>query len=607
MIKLLKVLLIPLVLCLVLLLAITSVYQWLYAPGVLHVKKAQFMVSDSMLPPDFLSSEVEQRLLPDNWLRSMRGFGGSGWYEVHIPKQEQQGHVWGVFIPRANMNVALFLNHHEIGNSGHFSEPVSRNWARPLYYNIPAGFLSENDNVMHIHLKSYADEAGGLSELLIGEQDALLPLYKTRNFVQIDLAKITFFMNIFAGLLALFLWRLRRFEPMYAWFSVICFSSSFFILNTFLLEIPIGRNAWHFLVYVAIGWFACSLLMFTLHFIKKNKPVWERYLLIYMLISSLVVLGLQNIFVAMFWHIGSLMMVSYACIVLFRSWLSSGEAAELVLFIALLFTFGLGFHDWYTRLTLQQFGSPVLMHLGPPLMLLAISWILIVRFVKSMQANESFNIELQLRIQEARSELNQEHQRVQVLLQQEAKLGERNRIMKDLHDGLGSYLMSAHSIARIKQLDDGIQQALNDALFWLKTSIDTLDSEDSDLASLLGTFRYRVEPQLKSCGIILDWQMDDLSKYQLPSEQHLHVVRIMQEAVTNVIKHAKASCLSIHVKSLEDQHVCLSIEDNGCGISGEQVGHGLKNMRERIEMIGGSMHMDEAVSGGVLLKFTLPA
>jgi signal transduction histidine kinase len=240
-------------------------------------------------------------------------------------------------------------------------------------------------------------------------------------------------------------------------------------------------------------------------------------------------------------------------------------------------------------------------------MLLAISWILVVRFVKSMQANESFNIELQLRIQEARSELNQEHQRVQVLLQQEAKLGERNRIMKDLHDGLGSYLMSAHSIARIKQLDDGIQQALNDALFWLKTSIDTLDSEDGDLASLLGTFRYRIEPQLKSCGIILDWKMDDISKYQLPSEQHLHVVRIMQEAVTNVIKHAKASCLSIHVKSLEDQHVCLSIEDNGCGISGEQVGHGLKNMRERIEMIGGSMHMDEAVSGGVLLEFTLPA
>jgi len=255
----------------------------------------------------------------------------------------------------------------------------------------------------------------GLSELLIGEQDKLLPLYQMRDFIQVDLAKITFFMNIFAGLLTLFLWYLRRLDTLYAWFSVICFSSAFFILNNFLLEIPIGRNAWHFLVYVTIGWFACSLLVFSLHFIQKNNAVWERYLLIYMLISSVFIFALQNIFVALIWHIGSLLMASYACIAVFRHWLDSDDPAELVLSVGLLSTWVLGFHDWYTRLTLQQFSSPVLMHLGPPLMLLAISWILMARFVKAMETNEHFNDELVKRIKEVRLDLNQENQRVLVI------------------------------------------------------------------------------------------------------------------------------------------------------------------------------------------------
>jgi len=513
-----KILLLPLAFCFLLGGAIASIYTWLDEPSILHLQQAQFLKSDAMNPPNFITDTAQSRTLPDNWLRSMQGFGGSGWYKIRFAKQDQQGHVWGLFIPRANMNVAVFINGKEIGHSGHFYEPVSRNWARPLYYTIPAGMLSQGENTLHIHLKSYADEAGGLSQLLIGAQDVLLPLYQLRDFIQIDLAKVSFFLNILVGLLTLFLWYLRRSDTIYLWFSIICFSSSVFILNHFLLEIPFARNPWHFFVYVSIGWFAASLLMFALHFLDKVNPKWQRILLIYMLISSVIILLLQNIFVALLWHIGSLAMASYACMVLFRSWLHSDESAELVLFVAALATLALGFHDWYTRLTMQQFSSPVLMHLGPPLMLMAIAWILTVRFIRASEEIEGFNAVLMTRINEVTNNLNHEHQQVQALLQQEAKDSERQRIMQDLHDGLGNHLMAAHSIARIKQLDDGIQQALNDALFWLRTSIDTLADDDGDVSDLLGTFRYRIEPQLKSCGIALHWHMDDISNYTLPAE-----------------------------------------------------------------------------------------
>jgi len=601
----LKALFFPFILSSLLLAAILIMYSWLDLPETLHIEEARFTQSNAMLPPDFSSQQTEKRALPDNWLKSMGGFGGSGWYEMHVPKQAQQGHVWGMFIPRANMNVAVFLNHNEIGHSGHFSEPVSRNWARPLYYSIPAGLLTQTENIIHIHLKSYANEAGGLSKILLGEQDSLLPLYQMRYFIQIDLAKISFFLNIFLGTLTLLLWHLRRSETLYMWFSITCFSSSIFILNTFLIEIPFNRDMWHFIVYISIGWFACSLLMFTLYFLNKVNRLWEYRLLAYMLISSMIILALQNIFIALFWHIGSLIMAGYASYILLRSWSNSQESSQLILSLAILTALVLGFHDWYTRLSLQQFSSPVLMHLGPPIMLMAIAWILSIRFMAAMDKIEGFNVTIVERIQETTERLNTKHQQLQVLLQQEIKENERNRIMKDLHDGLGNYLMAAHSIARIKQVDHGLQQALNDALFWLRTSIDTLANEDADMSTLLGTFRHRIEPQLAACGITLHWHMDDISSYQLPTEHKLHLIRIIQESITNVIKHAAASTLHIMVHHKENGSISLSIQDNGCGILSTQQGHGLKNMQERIDILGGSMQIN-ALPSGTQLIFTLP-
>lgn len=598
--KILRALLLPSIFCLFLIQGILFLHHDLTADGVSSLQQSQFISSGSMFPPKFDHQDVEPRTLPDNWNSSQRGVGGSGWYALSFQQEEKQDSLWGIFVPRANMNIAVFINNIEVGSSGTFNEPIARNWARPIYYTIPAGTISPGENIIHLHLKAYAYDGGGVSKIFIGPHQQLLPLYEGRYFLQVDISMIVFFLNIFAGLIMLTLWALQRQEPTYGWFALSCFSSSFFISNHFIRDIPFDRDLWQWATHISIGWFAFSLLAFARRFVERDQQPWERYLLSYMLLSSITLVAFNHTSSFLLWHIGSLSMASYASALLFNQWATTKEAAHLVIFCSFLVTLFLGFHDWATRFSDLQFSYPVLMHLGPPVMLMAITWILITRFVQSANQNVKFNATLIQRVQETKEALHTEHQKVQTLLQQETEAKERNRIMKDLHDGLGGYLMSAHSIARMNEYDEGLQHALNDAIFWLRSSIDTLDSSNEDISALLGTLRFRLEPQLKSSGIQLKWHMDDLSHCTLPSEYKLHLMRIIQESITNVIKHAQASTISISTTLTSNSSIGLEIKDNGQGFSNTEEGHGMGNMRSRIESMGGSFELLTGKQGSAL-------
>src|SRR5262249_57141975 len=99
----------------------------------------------------------------------------------------------------------------------------------------------------------------------------------------------------------------------------------------------------------------------------------------------------------------------------------------------------------------------------------------------------------------------------------------------------------------------------------------------------LGTLRYRLDPRLKAQGIDLDWQIQDLPRIGSLSPQNLlHILRILQEAFTNVLKHARASVVRVATGiDASGRNVLITLQDNGAGFSGDRTGHGLHNMRDR--------------------------
>lgn len=163
--------------------------------------------------------------------------------------------------------------------------------------------------------------------------------------------------------------------------------------------------------------------------------------------------------------------------------------------------------------------------------------------------------------------------------------------MQDMHDGLGSSLTSALRVVEHGRMDETeIAQVLKGCIDDLKLAIDSMEPVDADLLLLLATLRYRLEPRLESTGIALRWEVISIPKLDwLDPKNSLHILRILQEAFTNIIKHTHATEIRVATE-VESDYVAVTIIDNGRGFAVESAlksgGKGLSNQMRRAESIG---------------------
>ena len=149
------------------------------------------------------------------------------------------------------------------------------------------------------------------------------------------------------------------------------------------------------------------------------------------------------------------------------------------------------------------------------------------------------------------------------------------------------------------------------ALDELRLAVDAIQPVDGDLATVLATLRYRLEPRLKASDIQLVWRVQELPVLDdLNPQKVLQIQRILLEAFTNTIKHAHAKTVTLlaqHVPSSSKVQIVLS--DDGVGFDSAELtskGHGLGNMRFRAEAIGAKISMNRGVSEGSVLTLDLP-
>lgn len=209
--------------------------------------------------------------------------------------------------------------------------------------------------------------------------------------------------------------------------------------------------------------------------------------------------------------------------------------------------------------------------------------------------------------------LQENQAKVLELQRREVLAEERERTMRDMHDGIGGLLVSTLAMLEAGETDlNKIEDALRAALEDLRLMIDSLDPLDEDqLVLALGMFRARMLPRLHACGLRVDWEVTDLPAVNdFGPNKLLQIMRILQEAITNVIKHARATCLVFRSRfELTPAGVsCLFIElsDNGIGWSGApREGRGVSNMRRRAEAIGADLDISDT-ENGVRLRLCLP-
>lgn len=186
---------------------------------------------------------------------------------------------------------------------------------------------------------------------------------------------------------------------------------------------------------------------------------------------------------------------------------------------------------------------------------------------------------------------------------QEAVMQERQRIIRELHDGVGAHLVGLLNLVSRGNVEPAlITEAATQALDEMRMAVDALQPMDGNLSTLLGTLRYRLQPRLDAAGIAVDWDMQDLAAVDgLSPKTALQIQRILLEAITNVMRHAGADRVALSVRLVEGppREVQLCFTDDGIGIpdgAGERLGVGLANMRARAASIGAELSVTRRVN-----------
>lgn len=171
---------------------------------------------------------------------------------------------------------------------------------------------------------------------------------------------------------------------------------------------------------------------------------------------------------------------------------------------------------------------------------------------------------------------------------------ERRRMARALHDAVGSQLVHASMLLdRTDPRQCQLHETLDQCLLDLRLLVDTLDGDHCVLTDLLATLRHRLKPVIERRAIALHWEVPDMPQAGLPTgEAAQHLGGIVQEAVSNVLQHARATALRV---TLEQQHGRwhLRIEDDGVGIApapgARPAGSGLQGMAYRAARAGAQL------------------
>ena len=575
---------------------------------------AESLHDNSAQPPPAAAAWEAQRL-PDNWNITRPGIGGTVWYRFDY-RIDDPTSVYAVYLPRLSMNGAVYVNGLLIGTGGSFNEPVARNWNRPLYFLVPPGLLKDGMNRVHVRVRGYAGLDGGLSAPIVDTDSMIADDYDREFFWRIIVSQTTSVVIGAVGLFMLLLWMRRRQDRAFGYFGFASLLWAFYTADLYVRDIPVSTFYWEIAIRSAFSGFALLLALFALDYALSRwmSSRWQTALRV-VLWTTMVLVPVSFFFggadllfeLTHFWNVVTFGIVSAATLTaLVAAWKRrSWEAIALTSIGFLAIAFAL--HDVLKKSgILEGDRQTLLMYAAPPLFL-AIGWLLTDRFIRTLAEVERLNRDLEARVAEKSAALEANYARLADAQQRQALAEERQRLMRDMHDGVGGQLITA-----LAALEGGavapadVAQIVRECIDDLRLVIDSMEPIDDDLVALLGSLRYRLEPRLKAAGVRLVWQVQDLPALpNLSPRNVLHILRILQEALTNALKHAGATkiALSTGVDVAADVAL-IRIVDDGAGFdaaaapaSSITTGRGLGNMHRRAQAVGGTLGIDSGAQG----------
>lgn len=547
------------------------------------------------------------------------------WYRVEFDRAPGSGDFTQLYLPFFYGGGTLWLNGARLAGVQSSDAHVRVRWERPLLLPLPEAMLRERANVLLVRaVSAHRPSATGLPRVSVGPQRALQPQFDRRLFWVRTVPLVTVVGGFVGGFFVLFIWLRRREEVLYGLFGLAAVlwaaRTGTFVFDT----LPAAWWPWWRLIYHAsTGGFIVVMAAFAL-----ALAGWLRRWVVLALaagwaLGPLVYLmgGPQgDELVGRWWVLGVMVPVGLAMVAV--SWIAAWRVrtpANLIIAGAVALATAAGLHDylvawrvaWFQALLPEWTGHRVfLLHHGANLLLVVMGALLTARFVRSLAEVEQANRTLEARVAERERQIAAGYARIALLQQEHAATEERQRIMRDLHDGLGSRLFTSLSRLERGALDRaGMAEMLKACIADMRLALEALASEEQDFRTALGNFMFRWERELRAAGVAPAWRIDVPDEVLAVSPHAaLQVLRLLQEALTNVLKHAQAR--HVHVRLVRDGDSCirLEVEDDGRGLPpapAATAGRGLANMQARAQRLNARLDVASA-PGRTCVTLVLP-
>jgi len=577
--------------------------------------RAEFVLSDDPSPPGD-AAPWKPIKLPDEWRRSRPGVSGEGWYRIGFDLVRVPDSAQALEIPHLRSNwIDFFLNGVLIGRSRDTVGGPGLLGAldTPLFIFVPLPQLHPGHNVLLFHMKALAHplNVDGLSRVTFGDARQVmkaaiarweLGFYANRSFLAMALG---------AGLITLFVWFAHRRDKVMFWFAIACLSWAIGggLYNALRwVQSPVLPVL---LLYMSYGLVVPAVIL-SLRTVELKWPRFEATLWAFLLAettyplwldrtNNLLPLGLDLANTGLL--LAGVAIVVYAARRPLR-WSVKVEILALVLMAACMFHEGARFLDWVSV------ESPVLRPYHVPIMLLAIGLAVFERHLDAMRRLEGMNVELERRVAEKGREVEAYHAERGEVLRQQALARERQRILADMHDGLGASLVGLLRYAQGGGIDPrALELRVKEALQELRIAVDALEPAEGDLASVLGKLRYRLEPLLAPAGIQLTWEVGDLPQVEgLEAPAVFAIQRILLQAFANSLQHSGARRIRLAAHAYGNQGIEIQVEDDGRGFDPDQPasGLGLSSMQSRAAGLGATLTIDSRPGGGTRVRLNVP-
>lgn len=556
----------------------------------------------------------ERVTLPDVWGTRWLGHRGAVWYRIDWERACAGAGPVGLGIDGVSMAGEVFINDDLLWRSASLVEPLSRHWNTPLWWPLPASSLRDGVNTLWVRVEGVVELSPGLGGVRVGPAQGVAQAQAAREWRQRTVYVFSAGLSVAVSCLFGVVWCLRRSEHAFGWYALMSLAWAAYLFTLLATSPwPFGSTLAMSRVNIALFvLYALSFCLFTWRFGGQQLPRLERVLRWLALLAAAAALLTPQALVApvfMVVWLGSVVVFFANCLQFqWHAWRprAGGRDLQLMLLaLCWLVLVAVGVRDLVLVLNYWR-ADETWLPATSLLTTVVMALLLGGRLAGSMRRIERFNHELEESVADARAELAQALAREHAQALDNVRLQERMQIAHDLHDGLGGSLV--RSMALVEQAPQSMSnERVLSLLKVLRDDLRQVIDHGSSAGAVVpetpvqwvAPVRHRFTLILDEMGMASEWLVAPQWRERPSALQCLGLTRLMEEALSNVIKHSRARRVRVECVQPLPSTLVVRVEDDGVGfdvaaVQGAGLSVGMRSMAARAERMGATLTVESA-------------